>query len=422
MDNELLTKIENRINQYNYNEKNSKYSFSTAELNLIRPHTFILGGFDININNGLEAWRFFDSLHEATILKSFYYLLLNYITHEELSLIENVALKYSDYTSKFEKPSTSIGINQMLSDIPTIRALKTLNLKDKKLNILEIGGGSSMLGQMCHQLGFRYTNFDVVQSLAVHNISVYEELYKENFFNFADIPYSEKSNLIIENEREINFLPWWHFLNRTMKLPAYDVIIMNHCFKEINFNCLKFIFKRISENKDIRQKLIVSKWGSGRHSNFTNKDLFDLENEFDFQNEFLISKYRLFSDHTSFISFKSPKNETTIENYLYPKIKKKTKTVNFLAKYMPKIIKNIFYFFKTLIHKLKIINNKKNNPRTLGKYISPFKTTRIFPGEKKLGYDNLLNLINKLSTKLGKPTYSRDEKLAHYLIKNNGLF
>ena len=76
------------------------------------------------------------------------------------------------------------------------------------------------------------------------------------------------------------------------------------------------------------------------------------------------------------------------------------------------MIKKQFYIIKRLIH---MVNRDINKPRILGKYKSAFNTKKNFPDEKKLNYNDLINLINKLETKFGKSIFTEDELLGHYI-------
>ena len=67
MNKEFISRIDNRINQYNTNEKFSKPNFSTFPLSWVFPETFISSGFATNMENGFEAWRYLDTMQEFRI-------------------------------------------------------------------------------------------------------------------------------------------------------------------------------------------------------------------------------------------------------------------------------------------------------------------------------------------------------------------
>ena len=54
---------------------------------------------------------------------------------------------------------------------------------DMVLNGFEIGGGSGMLGHMCHRLGFKYSNFDITQSFYTFNSTIFEAMYKDKLYD-----------------------------------------------------------------------------------------------------------------------------------------------------------------------------------------------------------------------------------------------
>lgn len=208
-----------------------------------------------------------------------------------MKAIESIAGNYSNYTRFFNRKTVPLGISGIISNISTIRAIlaKQHELK-KPLSIFEIGPGSGMLGLLAKYFGINYTSFDITNSFAIHNSCLYTILFEKNFNNLGSIENKNctEAQKLLDSKASITFLPWWFFLNLDLSLPKYDIIIMNHCFYEIQKKALAFIFNRLGSHLD-RQLVICSYWGSNKFNNYSQKDLFLIERQFDIKREIIFS-------------------------------------------------------------------------------------------------------------------------------------
>jgi methylase of polypeptide subunit release factors len=250
------------------------------------PMTFNAYNFSTRIESENELWRFFDSQQEFRTRHYLQTVLGDKIKTSELEMLDSVWRKYSTLYDSFSRPTHPFGVNAALSLVATVRTLHSLKRPDEPLSILEIGGGSGLLGHMCSHNGWTYTNFDITQSFCVHNMAANEVLYGSDFFSGTNLDIENiNRKALIDKQRSVNFIPWWIFTNLQFDLPKYDVVIMNHCFFEIGKKAMMFILSRLSDSSDSRQKLLVSGWGSRKFTELTPDVCSHLEKEFDFQME-----------------------------------------------------------------------------------------------------------------------------------------
>jgi hypothetical protein len=408
----FFDRINKKIELYDKNEKLARHEFPVYALRSFIPSTFSAFNFVTQMSTANDAWKYLDSQQEFRIGSYFERDMMGFITNDELALVKNIAMAYAKYTSQFERKTIPLGLNHMFSSIATLRALQCLQSnKTKPLKILEIGGGSSLLGQMCFKSGFEYSNFDITQAFAIHNSCVYSELYEDEFMNFAEIPNSLDKNLITQNSKKINFIPWWHFLNTSIDLPRQDIIVMNHCFFEISLKALYFILARLGYHGD-RQSVFVSHWGIGRHMDYGVGETIEIEKKFLIKSENFVGSERTFGGDNNLFSYKFlPSNIT--EMIKFPQRRLGFEDMRSHQNLMSKIKMTIPITVKRLI-KAAILSNKA---QVLGVKKVPLNSP-ISLNKGKNNFDTVIQLIKDLEDYTGKPSITEDE-LFGYFIKSD---
>lgn len=382
---------------------NLKKKFPTFILKSFKPSLFKKTSFPTYIKDVGELWRYYDTNQEFRAQNIVEKKLKNNLSLDEINMIKNIGEKIADTYEEFNQSTTVIGLNQMLSSLSTIRYLKA-NKKKHNLNVLEIGGGSGMLGHMCKYLEIGYTNFDVTQAYAILNIALNRFYYQKDFNDFENNE-DDNENFILNKQKKINFMPWWVFCNTDYLLPDYDYVIMNHCFFEINNFALRFILSRVTKNKK-DTKLIIDGWGSRKFINMSKLETIELEKDFNFQ--FINSNinYELLSHTTNLISISSNlNNEKMNEDYYYNffenKKKSKTKTKSFFER-----------FFK--------IEPKPNLIGIDYSKTDDFKNSQGFSSKKVLnGSDEIKKLINYFEKKYNKKFMTSNEAVGYFINSVN---
>ena len=404
------------INNYDYKESKNLENFPIYLLRAFIPTTFNAFNYQTRVSSPDDLWKYFDCQQETKLFEYFSHDLMGSILCEELDKIESIAYRYGEIYKLFNRKTNPVGINQMMASIPSIRAINCLSRqKNKKLNILEIGGGSGMLGHLCNSYDHIYTNFDITQSLFIHNITVNTLMHKDNFCNYLDSENKNDDELLVNNQKNVNLLPWWHFLDTNLKLPKYDLVVMNHCFMEISAVAIEFILKRIASSQDDRVNLLVSAWGARKYTQLDSENLHRLEKKFQFKKESLSSNKKLFRGRTQLLSFRNnisnKKKEITIINNLVLQNKK-------FIKYRP--IFDQIIIRKLINLSLRLKNNLKipKKPKIIG-----VNQSQIFEKEKNgfnkrekyLNLTDFVNRIKKIENHFKKPICSEDENFYHFL-------
>ena len=417
----LIAQGQEIINSYNENELLAKVNSPVHLSRSFSPKTFYLFNFLTHMNSAEEFWKLADSMQEFRT-EHYAHNLMNEFSEDELNLIKDISLDIGGLTKSFNRKTIPIGINHQLSSIPTVRILQQLkNINNELSSVLEIGGGSGMLGHMCHRLGFKYSNFDITQSFYTFNSTFFKHLYKDKFtdthlIKTDDSQYQKKS---IDNE--ITMIPWWHFANLEFHLPKFRIVVMNHTFFEITKKAMAFIITRLANSIDGRVYLVVSGWGSGRFTELDNSFLQWLEKEFDFRKEDIVGNSKINPNGTVLLSFQKTKSSTTdiyslsIEERLSmfktkQKNKHPSKFRRFLSPYIPTNVKK-------LILKIFLKNKVNTSPHVLGDNKPSISSVNFNAAPYKKNYEDLKRLIYEIEEELGKPSYTEDEALGYYISR-----
>ena len=428
----MLEIISNIFKRYNENEKLAVKDFSNYTLRTFLPNTFLRYNFSTHLNSPEEIWKFFDTMQEFRVNKYFKNDLNDYLTEYEMKAIEIIAINLSNYTKFFNRKTIPLGISQIISSISTLRSLlvKQEELK-RKLNIIEIGPGSGMLGLLAKYFEINYTAFDITNAFAIHQTCLYKILFGEDFNDLGSVKnknYIEAQKLL-DKKTSITFLPWWHFLNTDLSLPKYDIIVMNHCFFEIQKKALQFIFNRLGSHLE-RQLVICSYWGSNKFNNYTQDDLVAIEEENNIKHEIIFSSNDIYIPKTialfSYNLNKNPKDFNFLEQNINCRLGFENYqiklNINFLEKlkiFTRKILPKLVYITLSLI--LNKIFRKKKYPLVIGKnyYKIHNENIQIFSNNKysniKISFDQFLSRVRKIEKSNNKPSFTEDELFGNYI-------
>ena len=402
------------LNSYNSYEEKAKEDIPIYLARCFSPLTFNSYNFLTRVTSSKELWKFADSQQEFRT--SHYGLkIIKKFSVDELELIKSISMEYGELQKVFKRKTNPIGLNHQLSSLPSLRILSQL---EDKLGatpaILEVGGGSGMLGHMCHRLGYQYTSFDITQSFYVFNSTIYSLMYKDSFLDTHTFSnnISYKKRTVLTNP--ITMIPWWHFVNDTFPLPKFNVVILNHCFFEISRKAITFIFTRLSNAVKGRVYLIVSEWGSARFTELDNNFLCWLEKEFDFRLETFKGNHITNPEGTVLLSFEKKKPSfdkfsVALEDRLKPDIfySKRSLLKKLLINYMP---------FKLQLLVRALINKK---PKYLGKRLPKIDSSTKNLSEFHMSFNDLKKMISEIETDFKKPIYTEDEALGFYINRGD---
>ena len=425
---ESIPEAKMAIERYDQNEADA---LSNVPLQLSRcfiPTTFHENNWPTRVTNPNALWQYFDSMQWFRTALYVVKILTNRISDSELSMLDEIATRYGKLYEKFNRRTNPVGLNGMLSSIPTLRIINSLeNDLGRKIKVLEIGGGSGLLGHMCHWSGHTHTNFDITQSFCIHNITVGKSLYGKEFFDASEMPYTADGDYLLNNQKSMNLIPWWHFVNCEVKLPEFDVVVMNHCFFEISKKALRFILSRISDASDERMRLIVSEWGFEEGTAINQEERLSLQERFDFQVEEFKGHQDINPRGTVLFSFK--RKETFQKDYFNvamddrldygidkpalfnsnpnPISLNSNPVIRLLKRFIPKIMKK---YIKNLVY------GKEDVAKSIiGSTIPKINPVDYPYGDYTNGWSEIKGLVSALEEKFGKPIYTEDEMAGFYI-------
>lgn len=407
------------INSYNEFEIKAKETSSIYIARAFAPITFEKFNFLTYIKSPNEFWKFIDSQQEFRF--SYYGKRIFKFTDTELKLIKKISLNIGDIFKDFNRKTIPIGINHQLGSITTMRILEQLKDKNDDLSsVLEVGGGSGMLGHMCYARGFKYSNFEVTQSFYTLNATVFKYLYLDKFTDTHKVNVGENNFEKKEIDNQLTIIPWWHFVNLEFPLPKFRVVVMNHCFFEISKKALAFIITRLANEINGRVYLIVSGWGDSRFTDIDNNFLQWLEKEFDFRAEDIVGDMWIKSTRTSLFSFQKKKSKIT-NIYSLPidqrfGVQENIEKNHTRSKFINYIKKNANEY-KKLIRSYFNLNKKNSEFFILGKNEPKIISEKFDSSKYSKNYDDLKILISEIESELGKPCYTEDEAYGFYISR-----
>lgn len=290
-----------------------------------------------------------------------------------------------------------------------------------------------MLGLLAKYFGINYTTFDITNAFAIHQSCLYETLFKKDFNNLGSVEnkkYIEAQKLLY-SKASITLLPWWHFLNTDITLPKYDIVIMNHCFYEIEKKALLFIFTRLGSHMQ-RQLTICSYWGSNKFNNYSQKCLISIERQFNIRREIIFSFNSVYIPKT-IVAFTFKLKQKPIDfNFLKENIERRlgfennktqkstsfyVRIPNLLERKLSKpIYTTIRFIFITARFFLNKILNIKKYPSILGNVsIVNYNIIKDNYSGVKILLSEFLLRIKKIEKSNNKPSFTDDELFGNYI-------
>jgi len=230
----MINRISNFINNYDLNEDKSFRRYPMDLTNAFAPITFLKYGFQTDIKNDDELWKFIDTQHAGRYFVNLS-LLNGGLTQSEFELFQ----KAVDICIKFTKTMNkeSIPLMALTRSFLSYRAINSFYKSLNKIpSVLEIGPGSGYLGLLCGISGWRYSSFDNTKSLTV---------YQNALWNFAGLKVKFAEEKVYYSDSDFLQIPWWVWCDRESIVPKREFIVANHVIQEMSPLALKFTIKRI---------------------------------------------------------------------------------------------------------------------------------------------------------------------------------
>jgi len=230
----MINRISNFINNYDLNEDKSFRRYPMDLTNAFAPITFLKYGFQTDIKNDDELWKFIDTQHAGRYFANLS-LLNGGLTQSEFELFQ----KAVDICIKFTKTMNkeSIPLMALTRSFLSYRAINSFYKSLNKIpSVLEIGPGSGYLGLLCGISGWRYSSFDNTKSLTV---------YQNALWNFAGLKVKFAEEKVYYSDSDFLQIPWWVWCDRESIVPKREFIVANHVILEMSPLALNFTIKRI---------------------------------------------------------------------------------------------------------------------------------------------------------------------------------
>lgn len=249
-----LINISDFIDNYDLIENKSLHKYPINLTSAFSPITFHKYGFQTDIKNQDELWKFIDTQHEGRYFANLA-LLNGGLTQSEFELFQiavDICIKFTKTINK-----ESIPLMALTRSLLSYRAINSFYKSSGKIpSVLEIGPGSGYLGLLCGISGWRYSSFDNTKSLVV---------YQNALWNFAGlkVKFAEKNGGGGVNYSDSDFLqiPWWVWCDREYTIPKRELIVANHVIMEMSPLALNFTIQRI---KNLGAEYITAEsFGSG---------------------------------------------------------------------------------------------------------------------------------------------------------------
>ena len=385
------------------------------------PHTFNSFNFLTNCTSANELWKFFDSQQE---FRTAYYGsdLLGVYSEKELELIKEISFDIGELTRQFNRKTVPVGLNHQLSSIPTIRILEQLRESNRgTLDVLEIGGGSGMLGHMCHRLGFKYSNFDITQSFYTLNSIVYETLYGQKFTDRRSATQYKELNHDFDADNEISLIPWWQFVDVEYEVPKFQIVVMNHSFFEISRKAMAFILTRLAHAVDGRVYLLVSEWGSTRFTELDQPFLQWLQAEFDFRKEPFDGNPKINPNGTVLLSFQ--KTKPGLDVYSLPIDDRLNMIPSHQSDVVSKVRRVLSSYtpngMKILFKKILASTPASEMSNIFGDIYPEFSSIGVSHAPYSKNFVDLKRLIREIEEHFGKPCFTEDEAFGFYISRKD---
>lgn len=197
---------------------------------------FFKYGFQTDIKNRDELWKFIDTQHAGRYFANLS-LLNGGLTQSEFELFKTAVDICIKFTKTIKKQS--IPLMALTRSFISYRAISSFYKSLNKVpSVLEIGPGSGYLGLLCGISGWQYSSFDNTKSLTV---------YQNALWNFAGLKAKFAEEGVNYSDSDFLQIPWWVWCDRENTIPKRELIVANHVIFEMSPLALNFTIKRIKD-------------------------------------------------------------------------------------------------------------------------------------------------------------------------------
>ena len=158
----------------------------------------------------------------------------------EVELLSKISRAVLALTERYCKKRVGVYFNHQGSVglFRVVQAIADLT-QNENLSIFEIGPGCGYTGSMISMAGHTYKSYDVTQGYYIWQSRLMEELFKNEFTEFAVNPEAN-----FETVTRVAHIPWWIYMKLYQNMPVKaDVVISNSNFGEMNLDSLRYVLR-----------------------------------------------------------------------------------------------------------------------------------------------------------------------------------
>jgi len=234
------------IQDYDAEEERHRHNVGYTEYAAYSTKTFDDFRFPTRLMDDDQLFRFVDWYNEQDLRRlepGLFFrdaaLETNY-TFDEVELLSRISRAVLALTGRYCKKRVgvyfnhqgSIGLFRVVQAIADITQLK-------KLSVFEVGPGCGYAGSLIGLAGHAYTSYDVTQGYYIWQSRLFEELFGEDFTEFASTP-----NTNFKNITRLAHIPWWLYMTLYKEMPVRaDVVISNSNLGEMNVDSLRYMLR-----------------------------------------------------------------------------------------------------------------------------------------------------------------------------------
>ena len=227
------------IEEYNTLEREGLTNISNFSIEAFAPAGFQATNYPDRIYHERELWRYMDVMQENSYASNLI-CLENGLSQFEFDTAQKVILKFKEFCATIsDNICYKSGLSKQLFIFRNINNL----FPNKKLTIFELGPGSGFLTALLATAGHRVYCLDNSQAFYI---------YQNHFFQQIGInEYARKEERHGKvEERPINHIPWWLWVNENFKLPKVDIFVGNAVLNEMKSNALRYTLNKINQSID----------------------------------------------------------------------------------------------------------------------------------------------------------------------------
>ena len=176
---------------------------------------------------------------QENLFADYFNQILNGLTPDEFDDLQAVLAEVCDFTEDYFG-QVSIAIGTLLRSMNVLRHIAFLPFSFPP-GVLELGPGSACLGAGLMLKGCPYASVDGTQASYLYQNRFFTQLSEGKLVDgvLSSAPPSELLTYIPKGGGV--HIPWWQFAELTPEeMPAFDIVICNHAFYQMNENSLRF--------------------------------------------------------------------------------------------------------------------------------------------------------------------------------------